>query len=538
MDVLFALDPTSAFHHGVRELLTTAGALTVAWGDLPGLDYDAIVTASENADLSRTRGPVLVLPHGVGFHKFVPDSRGSGQRLAGVVPAALLQPERAWYVVSYPGQADTLLAHAPRAAAHVVHAGDPCYDRLLVSGTSRAAYRAALGVPAAGQLVLVSSTWGPQSLLGRDPELPLRLLADLPADTHRVALVTHPNVRSAHGSWRLRTALAAAREAGLLVVPPTQGWQATLLAADAVVGDHGSVTFYAAALGIPVLQAAFGDEVVPGTPMAELGRTAVRLDAALPLRPQLDRAVAEQDTAGAADVAARAFQAPGKAQSLLRTALYGLLRLPEPAWEPPRLPPFPRPRAEPRDPPPASLPPGDPPPGDTAAVVRTTVSGAADGHTVSVARYPAAAASRHPGDHAAPEGPYAFRHLSCEIRDGRSAAAERASVLTRPGAARGTHAAARAARALLDDFPGGLVAGVPTTGGTHVVAVRDAAAVEVAVTGPPVDAGVAAAVAYARLRCGVPLPGTADLSFAGRTEDVLLTPLPGTAAGTAAAARP
>ncbi|WP_181790128.1 hypothetical protein, partial [Streptomyces phytophilus] len=406
MDVVFALDPTSAFHHGVRELLATADARTVPWDELPGLDYHAIVTASENADLSRTRGPVLVLPHGVGFHKFVPDSRGSGQRLAGVVPAALLQQERAWYAVSYPGQADTLLAHAPRAAARVVHAGDPCYDRLLASGTLRDEYRAALGVPADGRLVVVSSTWGPQSLLGQDPELPLRLLADLPADTHRVALVTHPNVRSAHGSWHPRTVLTAAREAGLLLIPPAQGWQATLLAADAVVGDHGSVTFYAAALGIPVLQAAFGDEVVPGTPMAELGRTAVRLDASRPLRAQIDRAVGEQDTEKSASVAAQAFPAPGQSQALLRSALYRLLHLPEPAGEPPRPPAFPPPRAEPRDLPPA----------DAADVVRTAVSGAADGHAVSVTRYPAAAAARHFGDHAAPEGPYAFRHLSCEVR--------------------------------------------------------------------------------------------------------------------------
>ncbi|MFC7740294.1 hypothetical protein ACFQXA_03960 [Nocardiopsis composta] len=59
------------------------------------------------------------------------------------------------------------------------------------------------------------------------------------------------------------------------LIPPEQGWQAALVAADAVIGDHGSVTYYAAALGRPVLLAAFDEgEVLPGSHIDLLGRAA------------------------------------------------------------------------------------------------------------------------------------------------------------------------------------------------------------------------------------------------------------------------
>lgn len=65
------------------------------------------------------------------------------------------------------------------------------------------------------------------------------------------------------------------------------------MAADAVVGDHGSVTLYGAALGKPVLLASFGSDAVPGTAADSLGRAAPRLDPLGDMVRQIRTAVGE-----------------------------------------------------------------------------------------------------------------------------------------------------------------------------------------------------------------------------------------------------
>ncbi|MEU7639963.1 CDP-glycerol glycerophosphotransferase family protein [Streptomyces sp. NPDC039016] len=359
--LVFAFDPTSAFNDGVHALLRSVGARVLPWHQFARVSPDLIITATENADLTAAHHtcPVLVLPHGVGFHKVVPDSRSDRDRLAGVVPDALLHSGRAWLAISHPDQAAQLAAAHPATAGRTLLVGDPCHDALLDGRALRTTYRTALGIADGRRLIMLSSTWRDHSVLGRDPALPARLLAELPLDDYAVALVTHPNITSAHGSYVLRSHLDSAHDAGLLTIPPTAGWQATLLAADLLIGDHGSVTFYGAALGTPLLLGAFGDdEAVDGTPMAELGRIAPRLRPDAALRPQIERVLGLGRVPGddtlerLRKVGESAFAAPGRALELLRTAVYDLLRLPEPAdgSPPPRRapePPVPQDRPEP-----------------------------------------------------------------------------------------------------------------------------------------------------------------------------------------------
>lgn len=180
---------------------------------------DLILSASENVDVPEGDCPVLVLPHGVGFQKFVPDSRSARERLSGVVPDSLLESGRAWLAVSHPAQEEQLLATHPKASGRTLLVGDPCFDELIGSRARRKAYREALGVADHQRLVMVSSTWGPTSLLGSEPDLLPRLLSQLPCDEARVGAIVHPNVWSAHGAWQLRTVQAAALDAGLLLMP-------------------------------------------------------------------------------------------------------------------------------------------------------------------------------------------------------------------------------------------------------------------------------------------------------------------------------
>ncbi|POM22966.1 hypothetical protein BTM25_51720 [Actinomadura rubteroloni] len=238
-------------------------------------------------------------------------------------------------VLSHPEQRDRLARACPEAVDAAVVAGDPCFDRILASLAHRRRYRAALGVPDGRRLVLVSSTWGPRSLLGRAPGLVARLLAELPADEYTVAAALHPNIWHGHGPWQVRAWLADALRAGLLLLPPRDGWRAALVAADAVVGDHGSVTFYGAALDRPVLLGAFPhDDLDPDSPVAAFGRAAPALDTGRPLRPQLDRVLAGHAPGRYAEVTASTTAVPGRSAALLRAEMYRLMGLDEPASPP------------------------------------------------------------------------------------------------------------------------------------------------------------------------------------------------------------
>ncbi|WP_338057223.1 CDP-glycerol glycerophosphotransferase family protein [Streptomyces yunnanensis] len=518
--LVFAFDPTSAFNDGVHALLRSVGARVLPWHQLPRTDPHLIITATENADLTTAPHtcPVLVLPHGVGFHKVVPDSRSDRDRLAGVVPDELLRSGRARLAISHPDQAAQLAAVHPATAGRTLLVGDPCYDALLDGRALRGQYRRALGVADGRRLIMLSSTWRDHSVLGRDAALPARLLAELPLDDYAVALVTHPNITSAHGRQALRSHLDSAHDAGLLTIPPTAGWQATLLAADLLIGDHGSVTFYGAALGTPLLLGAFGDdEAVAGTPMAELGRIAPRLRPDAPLRPQIERALGRGRAAGD-DTAERlrkvgesAFAAPGRALALLRSAVYDLLDLSEPTGPPPRRapePPVPQDRPEPT----------------TACHVHTSLTGdpdGPDGPRISVERTPAAVAAHSCGARGdAPEGP--FRHLSCADDERDRQWPESASVLVRRDPADTVVAADRWIDDTLARYPGCLLAAVTVAGRGCRAGLRDGRTVEVSATGRLDDATVLASAVYACLRAGRPPEGFATLALGDRTEDAVL----------------
>ncbi|MEY9860718.1 hypothetical protein ABH935_006355, partial [Catenulispora sp. GAS73] len=234
-------------------------------------------------------------------------------------------------VLSHAEQLDRFRKAAPAAASTAVIAGDPCFDRLLESAGDRELYRAALGL-GNRRLVIVNTTWGQHSLFGQQVGLVERLVADLPVDEYLVAAVIHPNVIHAHGPAEVERVLAHARRGGLLMVPPMD-WRAALLAADAVVGDHGSVTFYGAALGIPTILATYpADAVDPGSPIARFAEAAPRLVSNASLRDQIEKLIATYEPARYAEMTGCVTSVPGRSLELLRALFYQHLALPEPAW--------------------------------------------------------------------------------------------------------------------------------------------------------------------------------------------------------------
>ncbi|KPH98444.1 hypothetical protein OK074_6272 [Actinobacteria bacterium OK074] len=237
-----------------------------------------------------------------------------------VIPAAI--------VLSHYEQLERLRRTCPEAVPVAVVAGDPCLDQLRAALPFRPAYREALGVAPWQKLVLVSSTWGRDALLGSPArDTVRRALAELPADEYRVAVAVHPNAWFAHGPWQFRSWLAPLVDAGLLLPDPdTDTWKALLCAADHLIGDHGSLTLYGLALGLPVTLGAFAHaRVAADSPMGRLGDLAPRIRSGHPLLAQLGAVPGTLRNLGG-DVTSR----PGESAALLRELFYTWLKLPEP----------------------------------------------------------------------------------------------------------------------------------------------------------------------------------------------------------------
>lgn len=202
---------------------------------------------------------------------------------------------------------------------------------LRASLIHRDRYRRALDVAPHQRLVVVSSTWGPGALLARRPDLMAELLRDLPYDQYVVAAVLHANIWTAHGPWQVRSWLRRASEGGLRLIPHRAGWKAALAAADCLIGDNGSVTFYGAALGVPTLLGAFDDgDVSAGSSMERFGRSAPRWRDGLSPSVQLG-AAGELDDSRYADLVENSFAMVGRSLEEYRRVVYGLLAFEAPA---------------------------------------------------------------------------------------------------------------------------------------------------------------------------------------------------------------
>ncbi|MFD4638021.1 hypothetical protein ACFWN2_11945 [Lentzea sp. NPDC058436] len=292
---------------GTAEFVAAQGVASTPWENALRHRFDLVVAASHRGtDL--VHGPVVVLPHAASAAKSK-RLHGHGLDRASLTRAGRVVPEA---IVLTNDEELALLADAcPEAVPNAVVAGDICLDRLHASLPFREQYRAAAGVEPGETLVTISSTWSTRSTFGSR----LSLYRSLSREC-RTAAVLHPNIWQVHGAWQVRAWLADCPE--LIVVPPEEGWRAMVVASDAVVGDHGSVTQYSAALGVPV--------VLTGTPQVRPDSLADRLARGA---PQLDagRAVVQQARRVPLTISSR----QGEAAVVLRRTMYRLLGLSEPS---------------------------------------------------------------------------------------------------------------------------------------------------------------------------------------------------------------
>lgn len=341
IEVKFTVAP-HAFHHGARDFLRELGAIALPWQQAVKTRFDLALAAGSQG-IEQVQAPLIRLPHGAGHIKLsreVDTEDTGGQRTASglgrrflmwdgkVVPTA--------FVLAHQEARTQLEQACPEALPVAQVVGDPCYDRIAVSLPQRSRYRRALGLAKGHKLLLVTSTWGLGSSFNRLDALLPRLLSELPPrQGHRIAMLVHPNVWAGHSPFQVRAWLSACSRHGITLLGPETDWRAPLVAADAIIGDHGSVTLYGTMTRAPILLARFPqDDVNPASPAADLALAAPALSPVHPLEEQLAYAAAEYPAQEYQRIAARISSEPGRFNRNMRGLVYRTLGLGEPAYSP------------------------------------------------------------------------------------------------------------------------------------------------------------------------------------------------------------
>ncbi|MDX6356618.1 MAG: hypothetical protein QOF98_3521 [Streptomyces sp.] len=335
--VVFTIAP-HAFNDGVRGYLEALDAQVLPWGRAVAADFDLVLAAGSQG-LERLHGPLVRIPHGAGHMKLSWPGDLAQRSVGGLGRDYLMWEDRvvpAAYALAHRDELAQLSRSCPEALPIARVVGDASYDRIERSLPLRADYRRALGLRDGEQFVLVCSTWGLGSSFNRLEALLPRLLADLdPAAGFRTALQLHPNVFAGHGGWQVRAWLAGAGGRAVTLIDPATDWRPLVMAADYVIGDHGSVTLYAAMCGVPIVMARFpAPDVNPDSPGASLAALAPALSLTHPLARQLRYAADHYEAAPYRAIASRISSEPGRFNVRMRKLLYGLLGLGEPAHEP------------------------------------------------------------------------------------------------------------------------------------------------------------------------------------------------------------
>ncbi|MFD5565692.1 hypothetical protein [Kitasatospora griseola] len=367
VQVVFTVAP-HAFNDGVAAFLMGLGGTVVPWEQAVRTEFDLVLAAGSRG-IEQLRGPLVRLPHGTGHLKLTrslppvgsvtgvreqaadpgraqhaqPTQQAPQERqVAGLGRDYLLwegRPNAAAYALAHRDDLTELERTCPEVLPVAEVVGDGDHDRITAALPRRAEYRAALGLAEGEQLVLLCSTWGPNSVFGRLDALLPRLVRELPAGKFRTALVLHPNVSAGHGRWQVRRWVDGVSGGSVSLVTQEVDWRPMLVAADYVIGDHGSVTLYATLTGARILLARFPhQDVNPRSPGMQLALTAPALDPARPLAGQLAYADRVYRPEAYAEIGARISSEPGEFLPRIRRLLYRLLNLGEPAYpatEPP-----------------------------------------------------------------------------------------------------------------------------------------------------------------------------------------------------------
>ncbi|MBB4957697.1 hypothetical protein [Micromonospora polyrhachis] len=317
----------SGTSEGSAAILAAAGGVRIPWQELD-IAYFDLVLAAEPTLVSGISGPAIVL----GPDPIQQETAGPrGVELPGVeLPGAEAPPghrstPRSW-ALAHQRQRDRLRARYSGPALPCVVVGDPTYDRLIASKPMRSDYRTAVKVCAGQNLVLVALAGDPGSWFDRSTKLLRRLSRELPAVKYRLMLLLPSGAGYAPGIRQARARISGADGNRFMLIEPEIDWRSILIAADQVVGEYGTVTGYAAAIGRPVWLTDGPKTGVPGSIAESVLSVASFIDPVVPLCQQIPTSVARR-AAGRYEIVDRLTSMPGRSACALRSQIYPLLRL-------------------------------------------------------------------------------------------------------------------------------------------------------------------------------------------------------------------
>ncbi|MFJ7219432.1 hypothetical protein [Amycolatopsis sp. NPDC098790] len=339
--IKFVVEEGSDFARGLGSHIEKIGHHLLTREEAKATRFDVILAAHATAALGELNGSVVVAPHGAGYNRLVPSSTESDEHPTGLAPIQLTTPSGEIIpqviVMSHEDQIALLAASVPGAVGRAVVVGDPVFDRIVASKKRREEFRDRFKVRPGQKLVAVTSTWGKNATMATAKRLIQLLLGQLPMDQYRVLLIMHPNIWSADSPAAVKDKLRDELDSGLVIVPPRTPWEAGLIAADITLGDHSSLSIYAASIGCRFLLASDGrEELVPDSPLARLCAQATMLDVDGDLRRQIEDHLSLPPRFSADEIASTIFQEKGKSWANLRAVVRGAAGLPDLA-EPPRM---------------------------------------------------------------------------------------------------------------------------------------------------------------------------------------------------------
>ncbi|MBB4674599.1 hypothetical protein [Crossiella cryophila] len=77
VQVVFTCPGSSAFSGRTEEWLHEQGMAVIPWSQAIQVEFDLVLAASYGGDLRDLLGPLVVLPHGMGYNKYSPGNRKS-----------------------------------------------------------------------------------------------------------------------------------------------------------------------------------------------------------------------------------------------------------------------------------------------------------------------------------------------------------------------------------------------------------------------------------------------------------------------------
>jgi hypothetical protein len=311
--------PPDVFGGGVREFLAAHGFHTVPWDVARRRKFDVVLAAGGD-NLHELPSRIILLAHGAGTNKLGMRRAGPGLPLGRspyrlnrdyLIRGGRVVPYR--LALSHDKEQRLLEEQVPEVLPIAEVIGDPVVDQIQRHRHLRDEYRNKLEVQDERTLVVVTSTGTGSGLLMRRRDLVSRLMRELPATEYKVVLMLHPNFWAYFTPAYLRTWLAEPIRRGLEVLPVDEDWPALLLAADLVIGDHGSATQYGAAAGAAILLGSHPmEDLAPSAPAMMLAALAPHLVEGKTICQQVKDAIAGHKRGQYSLVANQLSSTPGE----------------------------------------------------------------------------------------------------------------------------------------------------------------------------------------------------------------------------------